>query len=119
MELSDEKRVALFLALRFSTDTPSPNKFIYHRDIEEDCFTFWQAAGCPRSRDTWVRACRRAKSAGLLGIVTSEQAPGRRYEVFTFYATPEAILHKIGAGFPGIAHGGRRRALSPAVTFGG
>ena len=108
-DLTDEQRVALFLAIRMTNPAIELHRsFTFHREIEEGCFQFWGAVGVNRSRDTWVRACRRAKAAGMLGRVTEKRVPGSSYLRFHFDADLEDILVAVGPGYRLIPHGAKK-----------
>ena len=69
IDLTDEQRVALWLAIRMTNPTAKSPRTVTYGQIEDGCSKFWRAVGVARFGETWSRAFRRAKRAGMLGYV--------------------------------------------------
>ena len=134
IELTDEQRVVIFLALRMTNPRLSLEKarsFMYHVEIEEGCFAFWSAVGVKRSRDTWIRACRRAMGVsvpsppgmvckrGMLGNVVGVRVKGQNYYRFNFDRGPDELLRAAGQDYVQIAHGNRAHEKNGYSQEGG
>lgn len=109
-DLSDEQRVALFLAIRLSNPELKNPRCVTYMDIEDSCSKFWKAVGVYRTTETWGRAFRRAKGHGMLGRVEEKRVKGKPYNSFTFDGDLEDILVSVGPGYQMIPHGRRSRA---------
>lgn len=108
LQLTDEQRVVLWLALRMSNrELDHPNRVTY-TDIHRQCGKTWEGAGVWRDAETWGRAFRRAKREGMLGTVKQIRIPGKRYEAFEFSADVDDLLVAVGPGYTQISHGNVR-----------
>lgn len=115
--MQDEQRVVIWLALRDMHRDPSARGLVRVADVEEECWAFWSGAGVYRSKDTWVRAFRRAKNCPerLLGKVRESKEKGARWSWYRYSKNPDELLAGIGPVFQGIAHGKRKSTAARAA----